>query len=180
MLRLPSFRYRAPKTIHDAVSWLAESPSTTMLVAGGTDLLPNMKRRQQTPTTVIGLRGIAELSGIRHDDGLVLGAGTTLTALVNSPVVREKCLGLYQSAAQIATGHLRNMATIGGNLCLDTRCTYYDQSEEWRRAIGFCMKKDGATCWVAPSSKRCLAVSSTDSAPMLIALDARVTLVSAQ
>ena len=179
MLRLPPFRYRAPKTIQDAVLWLAESPSDTMLVAGGTDLIPNMKRRQQTPKTVIGLRGIAELSGIRHENDFVLGAGTTLTALVQSPLVREKCLGLYQSAAQIATGHLRNMATIGGNLCLDTRCTYYDQSEEWRRAIGFCMKKDGATCWVAPSSKRCLAVSSTDSAPMLMALDARVTLVSA-
>ena len=179
MLRLPPFRYRAPKTIHDAVSWLAESPADTMLVAGGTDLLPNMKRRQQTPKTVIGLRGIAELSGIRHEKDLVLGAGTTLTALVTSPVVREKCLGLYQSAAQIATGHLRNMATIGGNLCLDTRCSYYDQSEEWRRAIAFCMKKDGTTCWVAPSSKRCLAVSSTDSAPMLMALDARVALVSA-
>lgn len=179
MLRLPAFKYRAPKTISDAALWLAEDPATTMLVAGGTDLLPNMKRRQQTPKTVIGLRGIAELSGIRHENGLTIGAGTTLTDLVNSPAVREKCLGLWQSAAQIATPHLRNMGTIGGNLCLDTRCTYYDQSEEWRRAIGFCMKKDGTTCWVATSSKRCLAVSSTDSAPMLLALDARVTLVSA-
>jgi 4-hydroxybenzoyl-CoA reductase subunit beta len=86
---------------------------------------------------------------------------------------------LWQSAVQIATPHLRNMGTIGGNLCLDTRCTYYDQTEEWRKAIGYCMKKDGATCWVATSSKRCLAVSSTDTAPMLLALGARVTLVSA-
>jgi 4-hydroxybenzoyl-CoA reductase subunit beta len=86
---------------------------------------------------------------------------------------------LWQAAAQIATPHLRNMGTIGGNLCLDTRCTYYDQSEEWRQAIGYCMKKDGSTCWVATSSKRCLAVSSTDTAPMLLALGAKVTLVSA-
>ena len=86
--------------------------------------------------------------------------------------------GLWQAAAQIATPHLRNMGTLGGNLCLDTRCTYYDQSYEWRKAIDFCMKKDGAICWVATSSPKCLAVSSTDTAPMLLALGARVRLVS--
>jgi len=180
MMRLPAFTYRAPKTIGDAVLWLAESPADTMIVAGGTDLLPNMKRRQQTPKTVIGLKGVAELRGIRANGHLSIGAGTTLTALVNSTDVRSRCLGLWQSAAQIATPHLRNMGTLGGNLCLDTRCTYYDQTEEWREAIGYCMKKDGSTCWVATSSKRCLAVSSTDTAPMLLALGAKVTLVSAR
>ncbi len=179
MMRLPAFKYRAPKTVGDAVLWLAESPTDTMLVAGGTDLLPNMKRRQQTPKTVIGLKGVAELSGIRANGSISIGAGTTLTALVNDPAIKLRALGLWQSAAQIATPHLRNMGTIGGNLCLDTRCTYYDQTEDWRKAIGFCMKKDGATCWVATSSKRCLAVSSTDTAPMLLALGATVTLVSA-
>ena len=179
MMRLPSFIYRAPKTVGDAVLWLAESPADTMLVAGGTDLLPNMKRRQQTPKTVIGLRGIAELSGIRENGHLSIGAATTLTSLVNHAGLRARALGLWQSAAQIATPHLRNMGTIGGNLCLDTRCTYYDQTEDWRKAIGYCMKKDGSTCWVATSSKRCLAVSSTDTAPMLWALGARVTLASA-
>jgi 4-hydroxybenzoyl-CoA reductase subunit beta len=180
MMRLPAFAYRAPKTIGDAVLWLAESPAETMIVAGGTDLLPNMKRRQQTPKTVIGLKGIAELSGIRAYGHLSIGAGTTLTVLVNDPRVREQYRGLWQSAAQIATPHLRNMGTLGGNLCLDTRCTYYDQTEEWRNAIGYCMKKDGSTCWVATSSKRCLAVSSTDTAPVLLALGATVTLVSAK
>ena len=179
MMRLPSFIYRAPRTVGDAVLWLAESPAETMLVAGGTDLLPNMKRRQQTPKTVIGLRGIAELSGIRENGHLSIGAATTLTSLVNHAGLRARALGLWQSAAQIATPHLRNMGTIGGNLCLDTRCTYYDQTEDWRKAIGYCMKKDGSTCWVATSSKRCLAVSSTDTAPMLWALGARVTLASA-
>ncbi|MBP6775209.1 MAG: FAD binding domain-containing protein [Gemmatimonadaceae bacterium] len=179
MMRLPAFKYRAPKTVGDAVLWLAESPADTMLVAGGTDLLPNMKRRQQTPKTVIGLKGVAELSGIRANGSISIGAGTTLTALVNDPAIKSRALGLWQSAAQIATPHLRNMGTIGGNLCLDTRCTYYDQTEDWRKAIGFCMKKDGTTCWVATSSKRCLAVSSTDTAPMLLALGATVTLVSA-
>ena len=179
MLRLPSFRYRAPKTVAEAVSWLAEDPSTTMVVAGGTDLLPNMKRRQQTPKTVIGLRGIGELSGVTHGGAITIGAGTTLTALTRDPRLQAAVPGLWQAASQVATPHLRNMATLGGNICLDTRCTYYDQSEEWRQAIGYCMKKDGTTCWVAPSSKRCLAVSSTDTAPMLLALGATVTLVSA-
>jgi 4-hydroxybenzoyl-CoA reductase subunit beta len=86
---------------------------------------------------------------------------------------------LWQAAAQVATPHLRNMGTVGGNLCLDTRCTYYDQNHEWRKSIDFCMKKDGQTCWVATASPKCLAVSSTDTAPMLQALGASVTLLSA-
>jgi 4-hydroxybenzoyl-CoA reductase subunit beta len=184
MMRLPSFRYRAPRTIADAVAWLAESPSDTMLLAGGTDLLPNMKRRQQTPATLIGLRGIRELHEIEgadeQKDELKIGAGMTLTDLTAHPRVRASYPGLVQAAAHVGTPHLRNMGTIGGNLCLDTRCTYYDQTYEWRKAIDFCMKKDGGTCWVATSSPRCLAVSSTDTAPMLQALGATVTLVSAR
>jgi 4-hydroxybenzoyl-CoA reductase subunit beta len=181
MMRLPSFRLRAPRTIADAAAWLAESPETTMILAGGTDLLPNMKRRQQVPTTLVGLRSLrGELSTIRHGDGCVIGAGVTLTQLIAAPDVRESYRGLWQAAAQVATPHLRNMATMGGNLCLDTRCTYYDQNYEWRKAIDFCMKKDGATCWVATSSPKCLAVSSTDTAPILQALGATVTLVSAR
>ncbi len=179
MMRLPSYRYRAPRTIGDAAAWLAESPADTMLLAGGTDLIPNMKRRQQTPATVVGLRGIAALSEVQARDGLVVGAGVTLTSLVHDERIRAQYPGLWQAVAQIATPHLRNMGTIGGNICLDTRCTYYDQSHEWRQAINFCMKKDGDTCWVATSSDRCLAVSSTDSAPALISLGATVRLVSA-
>ena len=180
MMRLPSFRYRAPRTIHDAAAWLAEDPAHTMLLAGGTDLLPNMKRRQQTPATLIGLRAIRELGEIHNGEGLTIGAGVTLAALTGDARIRESYSGLWQAAAQIATPHLRNMGTIGGNLCLDTRCTYYDQTYEWRKAIDFCMKKDGRTCWVATSSPKCLAVSSTDTAPMLQALDASVTLTSAR
>jgi 4-hydroxybenzoyl-CoA reductase subunit beta len=179
MMRLPSFQFRTPRTIADAVAWLAENPETTMILAGGTDLLPNMKRRQQTPTTLIGLRGLRdELSTIREDEGVVIGAGVTLTDLIASPSIQNRYRGLWQAAAQVATPHLRNMATIGGNLCLDTRCTYYDQTYEWRKAIDFCMKRDGRTCWVATSSPKCLAVSSTDTAPMLQALGASVALAS--
>ena len=179
MMRLPRFRYRAPRTIADAAAWLAEDPQGTMLLAGGTDVLPNMKRRQQTPSTLIGLRGVRELSAIANGHGLTIGAGVTLADLVADSRVREAYAGLWQAVSQIATPHLRAMGTLGGNLCLDTRCTYYDQNEDWRKSIDFCMKKDGKTCWVATSSPRCLAVSSTDTAPMLIALGASVVLVSA-
>jgi 4-hydroxybenzoyl-CoA reductase subunit beta len=179
MMRLPSYRYLSPKTVQEAAALLAESPADTMLLAGGTDLIPNMKRRQQVPSTVIGLRGVAELSEINERDGLEIGAGVTLTALIRDPRIRSSYPALWQAVAQVATPLLRNMGTIGGNLCLDTRCTYYDQSFEWRQSINFCMKKDGDTCWVATSSDKCLAVSSTDSAPALIALGASVRLVSA-
>lgn len=180
MMRLPGFRYRAPRTITDAAAWLAEDPNTSMLLGGGTDLLPNMKRRQQTPTTLIGLRGIEGFAEMHDGDGLVIGAGVTLSSLMADHRIQQSYPGLWQAAAQVATPHLRNMGTVGGNLCLDTRCTYYDQNYEWRKSIDFCMKKDGSTCWVATASPKCLAVSSTDTAPMLQALGATVRLVSAQ
>jgi len=178
MMRLPAFTLKTPRTIAEAAQWLADAPAETMLLAGGTDLVPNMKRKQQTPTTVVALRSLTALREIRNGAGLTIGAGATLTQIVNDARIRADAPGLWQAAAQIATPHLRNMGTIGGNLCLDTRCTYYDQNFEWRQAIDFCMKKDGKTCWVATSSPRCLAVSSTDTAPMLQALGARVHLVS--
>jgi len=176
MIRLPYFNYYAPRSVREAVERLAAAPADSMLMAGGTDVLPNMKRRQHCPSNLIGLRGIAELKQVSNGHGLTIGAGVTLAELLRLPGLRETHRGLWQAAAQIATPHLRNMGTIGGNLCLDTRCNYYDQSYEWRKAINFCMKKDGETCWVAPSSAKCLAVSSTDLAPMLLALGASVTL----
>jgi 4-hydroxybenzoyl-CoA reductase subunit beta len=150
-----------------------------MLLAGGTDLVPNMKRRQQTPRMLIALQGIPELQQHTNGHGHLIGAGLTLSELVRDERLQRDCTALWQAAAQVATPHLRAMGTLGGNLCLDTRCNYYDQSQEWRQAIGFCMKKDGARCWVALSSPTCLAVSSTDTAPALIALGATVSLVSA-
>jgi 4-hydroxybenzoyl-CoA reductase subunit beta len=180
MMRLPRFEYRAPREVAEVIRILAgEGPDATLL-AGGTDLLPNMKRRQQVPRTLVALRGVAELRTSENGHGLRLGAGLSLNDVVRDARVRERYTGLWQAAAQVATTHLRNMGTLGGNLCLDTRCTYYDQNHEWRRSIDYCMKKDGETCWVAPSSSRCLAVSSTDTAPALIALGARVRLVSEQ
>ena len=179
MMRLPWFEYRAPQSVAEAARILAAEGPGAMLIAGGTDLLPNMKRRHQSPQTLVSLRRVGELKKAVNGSGLRLGAGLTLTEVTATPAVRENYRGLWQAAAQVATPHLRNMGTLGGNLCLDTRCTYYNQNYEWRQAIDFCMKVDGETCWVATASKRCLAVSSTDTAPALISLGARVKLVSA-
>jgi 4-hydroxybenzoyl-CoA reductase subunit beta len=171
MMRLPWFEHRAPTSVQEAARILAGEGPNAMLIAGGTDLLPNMKRRQMAPKILVSLRHIPELKR----NGTALGAGTTLTEIVHKT---ELPLGLRQAAHQVATVHLRNMGTIGGNLCLDTRCNYYNQNYEWRKAIDFCLKKDGDICWVATASKRCVAASSTDCAPALMALGAEVTLVS--
>jgi 4-hydroxybenzoyl-CoA reductase subunit beta len=170
-MRLPWFEHRAPRSVQEAARILAGEGADAMLIAGGTDLLPNMKRRQMAPKILVSLKNIEEIRRNR----VSLGAGTTLTEIVRKP---ELPLGLRQAAHQVATVHLRNMGTIGGNLCLDTRCNYYNQNYEWRKAIDFCLKKDGEICWVATASKRCVAASSTDCAPALMALGARVKLVS--
>jgi len=169
MMRLPWFQFHAPTSVAEAARMLAAEGPRGMLIAGGTDLLPNMKRRQQTPATLISLARVEGLKKITNGSGLTLGAGLTLTEVVGTLAVREKYRGLWQAAAQVASPHLRNMGTLGGNLCLDTRCNYYNQNEDWREAIGYCMKKEGTTCWVATASKRCLAVSSTDTAPAPVA-----------
>jgi 4-hydroxybenzoyl-CoA reductase subunit beta len=148
-----------------------------MYVAGGTDLYPKMKRRQMTPSVLIGLGNIAELRTLSNGDGLTLGAGLTLAEIAGDSQLQEKYPALSRAAALVSSPPLRNAGTIGGNLCVDTRCTYYDQTYQWRKALGFCMKKDGDTCWVATSSSRCLAVSSSDCAPVAIALGATVRLV---
>jgi 4-hydroxybenzoyl-CoA reductase subunit beta len=176
MMRLPWFDYRAPRSVAEAAKILAAEGPQAMLIAGGTDLLPNMKRRHQTPKVLVSLKGIEGLRKTSNGSGLKLGAGLTLTEVTKTESVKENFTALYQAAAQVATAHLRNMGTLGGNLCLDTRCTYYNQNYEWRKAIDFCLKKDGETCWVATASKRCVAVSSTDTAPAMIALNASVTL----
>jgi len=180
MLRLPPFQYLAPRSLDEAATALADHGAKAMVVAGGTDLFPNMKRRQQEPQVVIGLRAVQELRDIRPMDGLLrIGATATLDTVATHPLVRERYPALATAAGLVSTPHLRRMGTLGGNLCLDTRCTYYDQNYHWRKSIDFCMKKDGAICWVAPNSRRCWAVSSSDTAPVAVALRARLKLVSA-
>ena len=179
MMRLPPFAYLAPLSVGEAVRMMADHGPEAMFVAGGTDLYPNMKRRQFEPKVLVGLRGIKELVGVRGDatTGLVMGAGTTLTEVAEHASVREHFPALAVAAGLVSTPPLRNMGTIGGNVCVDPRCNYYNQSHQWRRAIGFCMKKDGDICLVAPGSSRCWAVSSTDTAPVLWSLGARARLV---
>ena len=178
MLRLPSFTYRQPRSVREAVAAKTDAGADGMYVAGGTDLYPNMKRRHQEPRTVISLMGIRELTGCEmRDAGCVVGANTSLTDLAAHPAIRRKYSAVAHAAELVSTPLLRNMGTLGGNLCLDTRCNYYNQTYEWRKAIDFCMKKDGAICWVAPSSPRCWAVSSSDVAPVAVAIGAEFLLV---
>lgn len=182
MMRLPVFDYVAPKTLADAVALKAEHGSKAMYVAGGTDLYPKMKRRQMEPQVLIGLSGVDELRGFSNATTsgagtMTIGAGMTLTAVSDHPQIKAHYPALARAAALVSSPPLRNAGTIGGNLCVDTRCTYYDQTFPWRKALGFCMKKDGDVCWVALSSPRCLAVSSSDCAPVAIALRATVRLV---
>ncbi|HKV43541.1 MAG TPA: FAD binding domain-containing protein [bacterium] len=179
MLRLPPFTYVAPTDIDEAVRRLADAGPRGMVVAGGTDLYPNMKRRQFEPAVLVGLRGVRGLGRIAGDrrSGMVIGAGMTLAGLTGHPEIAEGYRALALAAGAVSTPPLRNMGTLGGNLCLDTRCNYYNQTYHWRKSIGFCMKKDGEICLVAPGSSRCWALSSTDTAPVAIALDARIRLV---
>jgi 4-hydroxybenzoyl-CoA reductase subunit beta len=181
MMRLPKFRYYAPATVKEALRIKAGEGDAAAYVAGGTDLYPNMKRRQQTPAVVIGLSRIAALRRLRAGggvDGPVIGACVPLSEIESHRRIRRTYPGLVHAIVEISTPPLRNMGTLGGNLLLDTRCNYYDQNYEWRKAIDFCMKKDGRICWVAPASPRCLAVQSADSVPVLIALGATAVLAS--
>jgi 4-hydroxybenzoyl-CoA reductase subunit beta len=149
-------------------------------VAGGTDLYPNMKRRQQTPQTVISVTRLKELNQITGDgqSGLRIGASVSLTDICEHPVINRDYPFVAAAARTISTPILRNMGTIGGNLLLDTRCNYYDQNYEWRKGINFCMKKDGDICWVAPGSSKCWAVQSSDLVPLMVAIGAKVKLDS--
>ncbi len=182
MMRLPKFEYRAARSVEEALDWLGafapavdkDPEARAMLMAGGTDVLPNMKHKLFTPKVVIGLRGVASLRGISYDPerGLRIGAGVRLSEVAASPVIRERYPALALAAESVSTPQLRQMGTIGGNLCLDTRCNYYNQSEFWRRAREFCLKKGSDTCRVAPNGTGCYAVSSCDTAPALIAFGA--------
>ena len=179
MLRLPTFTYHRPKTAAEAVAIASEHGKQAMYVAGGTDLYPNMKRRHQTPTQVISLQDVPGLHAVEvlPDGRTAIGAMVTLTELEKHPHLLQHYPGFAHAVREISTPLLRNMGTIGGNLLLDTRCSYYDQGHEWRESIDFCMKKDGAICWVAPGSPRCWAVQSSDTVPVVCAMEADVELV---
>lgn len=178
MLRLPKIRLVSPRSLAAAARLLAEAGPEGAALAGGTDLVPKLKRRQLRPRTLVDLSLVRGFSGVERRGGrAVIGAGTTIDYLLESPVLAR--LGaLREAAALVATPQIRSSATVGGNLALDTRCSFYDQSGSWREAQGFCLKTDQeAPCRTAAGSESCFAVASGDLAPALIALGARVRLV---
>ncbi|HQY60311.1 MAG: FAD binding domain-containing protein [Myxococcales bacterium] len=178
MLPLPPFSLATPGSIEEVLALLREHGESATLVAGGTDLLPNMKHGLLTPRWLVSLAGVASLRGISYTESSVrVGAMTTLEAIGEHPAIQAHARALGEAARSVGGPHHRRMGTLGGNLCLDTRCRYYNQSHFWREALGYCLKKDGAICHVVAGGKRCVAAASNDTAAAAIALDATVSIV---
>jgi len=180
MLTLPRFEWLQPRTLDELLRGLDHDPATSLIVAGGTDAVPNLKHRLHEPRAIVHIGGVRELDGLASGtEGLEIGALATLARLAADAAVRRDYPILARAAGLVAGPQLRNMGTVGGNLCLDTRCTYYNQTYFWRSALGFCLKKDGTVCHVVPTGKRCVAAHSSDLAPALIALEAEVEIAGA-
>jgi 4-hydroxybenzoyl-CoA reductase subunit beta len=182
-LSLPDFRLLRPRSLDEAVGYLAKhanSAARLRIVAGGTDLIPSMRQKLFEPEYVLDLRHVAELQGIREQkgSGVEIGALTSLTTIEYSELLRRRYSVLTEAAATVASPVLRNMGTIGGNICLDTRCLWYNQSLTWRKGCGFCIKKDGDLCHVAPGGTKCWAAFSGDTPAALLCLNAEVEIVS--
>jgi len=175
-LSLPSFKLLRPRTIEEAVGYLANHGDDLHILAGGTDLLPSMKQRLFTPAYVMDIRAVEEINGIhvRPGLGVEIGALTPLSAIEDSEFIRRNYRVLHEAAMTVASPILRNMGTLGGNICLDTRCVWYNQSLQWRRSCGFCIKKDGDLCHVAPGGNKCWAAFSGDTPPALLCLGAEL------
>ena len=178
-MRLPKFEYFEAKTIQEACHALKESGEKARLMGGGTDLLVSMKQRITTPAVVIGLKMIPGMDTILYDSekGLRIGALATLDEIERSSLVQTNSPMLIQAAGRVASPALRRMGTLGGNLCLDSRCLYYNQSHFWRKSLDICLKRGGGSCHVVRGGKRCYAVYSGDLAPALIAMEAKVRLL---
>jgi 4-hydroxybenzoyl-CoA reductase subunit beta len=179
-LSLPEFKLLRPRGIEEAVRHLSEHAGNLRVLAGGTDLIPSMRQKLFEPEYVLDLRGIATMRGIRPqpDGGVEIGAVTALRTIERSDFLRQHYPVLTEAAATVASPVLRNMGTIGGNICLDTRCLWYNQSLTWRKGCGFCIKKDGDLCHVAPGGMKCWAVFSGDTPPALLCLDSEIEIAS--
>jgi len=180
-MTLPAFRVLQPRSVADAVSMLDQYGADAIVIAGGTDVIPNLQMRLFTPRVLVDVKPLRELATIdlspRH--GLRIGATATLTSILDTPWMREKFAVLASAIGTVAGPLQRNMGTIGGNLCLETRCRWYNQSHFWRQSLGGCLKKDGDICHVAPGGKFCWAAWSGDSAPAFLALDAELEIAGA-
>ena len=179
MMTLPAVEVLRPESVSAAVEALRAHPGARVL-AGGTDIVPNLKYGMYDTQHLVALRGLSkELRYLRETpDGLRLGALCSIDELAQNQLVRARLPALADACSQIAGPQLRRMGTLGGNLCLDTRCVYINQTYFWRSALGFCIKKDGTLCHVVAGGKRCVAAASNDTAPVLLALDASVRTVS--
>jgi 4-hydroxybenzoyl-CoA reductase subunit beta len=175
-LSLPQFRLLRPRAIEEAVAYLAQHAGNVRVLAGGTDLIPSMRQKLFEPASVLDLRGLSELRGIRPltNGGVEIGTLTTLSSIEKSVYLRQHYPVLTEAAATVASPVLRNMGTVGGNICLDTRCLWYNQSLTWRKGCGFCIKKDGNLCHVAPGGTKCWAAFSGDTPPALLCLNAEI------
>ena len=179
-MSLPQFKLLRPHALDEALGFLTKHGSNLRILAGGTDLIPSMQQKLFEPEYVLDIRHIAELRGIRErqGSGVEIGALTTLTTIEQSDFLRRHYPVLTEAAATVASPILRNMGTIGGNICLDTRCLWYNQSLTWRKACGFCIKKDGDLCHVAPGGTKCWAAFSGDTPPALLCLNAEIEIVT--
>lgn len=175
-MSLPQFRLLRPRSVEEAVAYLAQHGGNIRVLAGGTDLIPSMRQKLFEPEYVLDLRGVCALRGITPlaEGGVVIGALTTLRAIERSQFLRQHYPVLTEAAATVASPVLRNMGTIGGNICLDTRCLWYNQSLTWRKGCGFCIKKDGDLCHVAPGGTKCWAAFCGDTPPALLCLHAEI------
>lgn len=173
MLRLHPYEYHRPDALAEALDLLATHGDDAMPIAGGTDLVPNMKHKLFTPGHLVALRGLPELGGIERTNGDIrIGAAESLADVAAHPEVSERLPSLARACGDISGPQLRRMGTIGGNVCLDTRCTYYNQTRFWRKSLGFCLKKEGEDCHVIKGGTRCVAAHSADGATALMTLDA--------
>ncbi|MDX1577887.1 MAG: FAD binding domain-containing protein [Gemmatimonadota bacterium] len=178
MLRLHPYEYHRPRSAAEAVELLVEHGDDAMPIAGGTDLVPNMKHGLFTPGHLVALRDVEEMRGIDVDNGEIrIGACQTLDAVAAHAGIREALPSLAEAAGLISGPQLRRMGTIGGNVCLDTRCTYYNQTRFWRKALGYCLKKDGEDCHVVKGGTRCVAAHSADTPPVFMVHDATLEIL---
>jgi 4-hydroxybenzoyl-CoA reductase subunit beta len=175
MLRIDPVPVETPATVAETVALLAQHGAAAKIVAGGTDAIPNMKHGLHEPEVVVHIGRVKELVGVRETaDALEIGAMTSLHTVAHDPLVLAHAPGLARAASLVAGPQLRRMGTLGGNIALDTRCLYYNQTYFWREALGFCLKKDGSVCHVVAGGKKCVAAASNDTATMLVALGASV------
>jgi len=176
---MPDFNVIRPRSVPDAITARRSQPDS-QFIAGGTDLMVNVRHGIKRPSTLIDISQLDDIIGIDVSDaGVQIGAGVTLAALARHPDIAARYRAVVEAAAQVAGPGHRGLATVGGNLCLDTRCIYYNQSEWWRRANRYCLKHRGDTCHVAPQGQHCHAAFTGDLAPAFIALSAEVVIADA-